>query len=153
MSSARSKSELEEDIRRIKDELQSKQRHDEQTLKNQLIHDQTVRRLQLKRRKLLLLHILEQKLFEEVRRCRGTDDPQSLVDPFSLRVEMHEEHGHHRSTARTPQEAPRANQRAGTQAAGQFTQVRLSRPERKRSSSLLFLGCEMNSRISSIRPS
>ena len=118
MSSARSKSEIEEDVRRIKDELQSKQRHDEQLLKNQLMHDQTVRRLQLKRRKLLLLHILEQKLFEEVRHCRCAHDRQAHLAPFSIRVEMYQEHGHHRSTARTSQEASRANQRSGTQAVG-----------------------------------
>jgi hypothetical protein len=50
----------------LKDDLQSKQRTDEQTLKTQLMHDHNVRRLQLKRRKVLLLHVLEQKLFEEV---------------------------------------------------------------------------------------
>jgi hypothetical protein len=66
-SSTRAKNEKEDDIRRLKDDLQGKLRHDEQTLKTQLVHDQTVRRLQLKRRKLLLLHVLEQKLIEEVR--------------------------------------------------------------------------------------
>ena len=65
-SSTRGKSEKEDEIRRLKDDLQSKQRNDEQTLKTQLLHDHNVRRLQLKRRKLLLLHVLEQKLFEEV---------------------------------------------------------------------------------------
>ena len=66
-SSNRGKTEKEDEIRRLKDDLQSKLRHDEQTLKTQLHHDQNVRRLQLKRRKLLLLHVLEQKLSEEVR--------------------------------------------------------------------------------------
>ena len=44
-----------------------KLRNDEQLLKTQLIHKHTVRRLELKRRKLLLLHVLEQNLFEDVR--------------------------------------------------------------------------------------
>jgi hypothetical protein len=65
-SSTRGKNEKEDEIRRLKDDLQSKLRNDEQTLKTQLLHDHNVRRLQLKRRKLLLLHVLEQKLFEEV---------------------------------------------------------------------------------------
>jgi hypothetical protein len=65
-SSTRGKSEKEDEIRRRKDDLQLKLRNDEQTLKTQLIHDHNVRRLQLKRRKLLLLHVLEQKLVEEV---------------------------------------------------------------------------------------
>ncbi len=65
-SSTRGKSEKEDEIRRLKDDLLSKQRNEEQTLKTQILHDHNVRRLQLKRRKLLLLHVLEQKLFEEV---------------------------------------------------------------------------------------
>ena len=66
-SPSRSKAEKEEEIRRLKDDLQMKLRHDEQTLRVQLNHEHTVRRLQLKRRKLLLLHALEQKLIQEVR--------------------------------------------------------------------------------------
>ena len=62
----RSKNEKEDEIRRFKDDLQLKLRQDEETLKRQLSHDHKIRCLQLKRRKLLLLHVLEQKLFEEV---------------------------------------------------------------------------------------
>ncbi|CAF1200887.1 unnamed protein product [Adineta ricciae] len=65
-SSSRSKTEKEDEIRRLKDDLQMKLRQDEQTLRVQLNHEHTVRRLQLKRRKLLLLHALEQKLIQEV---------------------------------------------------------------------------------------
>ncbi len=91
-SSTRGKSEKEDEIRRRKDDLQLKLRNDEQTLKTQLNHDHNVRRLQLKRRKLLLLHVLEQKLFEEVR-------SQSPQHPFLLfySLEMYKKYGYNHS--------------------------------------------------------
>jgi hypothetical protein len=51
----------------MKDELQLKCRHDEELVKKQILHRQKIERLQLRRRKTLLLHLLEQKLFDEVR--------------------------------------------------------------------------------------
>jgi hypothetical protein len=50
----------------MKEDLQLKLRQNEQALKTQLNHEYTIRRLQLRRRKLLLLHVLEQKLIQEV---------------------------------------------------------------------------------------
>lgn len=66
-SSNLDKNEKENEIRRIKDELQLRLRQDEEKLKKRFNHDQFIARLQMKRQKALLLHILEQKLFEEVR--------------------------------------------------------------------------------------
>jgi hypothetical protein len=93
-SSTRSKNEKEDEIRRLKDELQLKNRNDEQTLKTQVMHDHTVRRLQLKRRKLLLLHILEQKLFEEVR-FMSLD---LLENTFLFFLEMYKKYGYNCTT-------------------------------------------------------
>ena len=61
------KNEKENEIRRIKDELQLRLRQDEEKLKKRFAHDQLIARLKMKRQKASLLHILEQKLFEEVR--------------------------------------------------------------------------------------
>ncbi|CAF0893329.1 unnamed protein product [Adineta steineri] len=85
-SSTRAKHEKEDEIRRLKDDLQLKLRNDEQTLKSQLNHDQTIRRLQLKRRKLLLLHILEQKLIQE--KCTRSMD--TIVQRHALLKKHHE---------------------------------------------------------------
>ncbi|CAF3891210.1 unnamed protein product [Rotaria magnacalcarata] len=86
-SSTRGKTEKEDEIRRLKDDLQLKIRNDEQTLKSQLMHDHTVRRLQLKRRKLLLLHVLEQKLFEE--KC--TKNMDTIIQRHALLKKHHEQ--------------------------------------------------------------
>ncbi|UJR21547.1 hypothetical protein I4U23_024631 [Adineta vaga] len=86
-SSTRGKTEKECEIRRLKDDLQSKLRHEEQTLKSQIGHDHNVRRLQLKRRKLLLLHVLEQKLFEE--KCTKTMD--TIMQRHALLKKHHEQ--------------------------------------------------------------
>ncbi|CAF3393613.1 unnamed protein product [Rotaria sp. Silwood1] len=86
-SSTRGKTEKEDEIRRLKDDLQLKIRNDEQTLKTQLMHDHNVRRLQLKRRKLLLLHVLEQKLFEE--KC--TKNMDTIIQRHALHKKHHEQ--------------------------------------------------------------
>lgn len=78
----------------MKEDLQIKLHQEEQLFKTQLLHKQTVQRLELKRRKLLLLHVLEQNLFEDVR----TPFSPSLSSPFSP-IEMHEINGCHRSTS------------------------------------------------------
>ncbi|CAF1168598.1 unnamed protein product [Adineta steineri] len=86
-SSTRGKNEKEDEIRRLKDDLQLKLRNEEQTLKTQIIHDHNVRRLQLKRRKLLLLHVLEQKLFEE--KCAKSMD--TIIQRHALLKKHHEQ--------------------------------------------------------------
>ncbi|UJR27427.1 hypothetical protein I4U23_008716 [Adineta vaga] len=84
--SSRSKNEKEDDIRRFKDDLQLKLRQNEQTLRVQLDHEHTIRRLQLKRRKLLLVHALEQKLIQE--KCTKSMD--TIVQRHGLLKKHHE---------------------------------------------------------------
>lgn len=65
-ASVLSKTEKEDEIRRLKEELQLKLRHDEQNLRAQLIHSYNIQRLKLKRQRQIILHTLEKNLFEEV---------------------------------------------------------------------------------------
>ncbi|CAF3404350.1 unnamed protein product [Rotaria sp. Silwood1] len=81
------KNEKEDEIRRLKDDLQLKFRNDEQKLRTQLIHNYTVRRLQTKRQKLLLLHTLERNLFEE--KCTKSMD--IIVQRHVLLKKHHEQ--------------------------------------------------------------
>ncbi|CAF0974201.1 unnamed protein product, partial [Didymodactylos carnosus] len=86
-STSRPKNEKEEEMRKVKEELQMKLRNEEQNLRTQLEHDHTVRKLQLRRRKLLLLHVLEQKLFEE--KC--TKNMDHIIARHALLKKHHEQ--------------------------------------------------------------
>ncbi|CAF1030666.1 unnamed protein product [Rotaria sordida] len=81
------KSEKEDEIRRLKDDLQLKFRNDEQKLRIQLTHNYTIRQLQTKRQKFLLLHTLERNLFEE--KCTKSMD--IIVQRHGLLKKHHEQ--------------------------------------------------------------
>lgn len=91
----------------MKEDLQIKLHQEEQLVKTQLLHKQTVQRLELKRRKLLLLHVLEQNLFEDVR----IPPSLSLLISSSSSIEMHEIDGCHRSTPCSLKTTSRTNER------------------------------------------
>lgn len=85
------------------------------------MHDHNVRRLQLKRRKVLLLHVLEQKLFEEVRIPSLHSSPTHF-----LLLEMREEYRCHRSTSCLTEKTSRTNQRTRIQTTDKSSQVHSS---------------------------
>ncbi|CAF3473735.1 unnamed protein product [Rotaria socialis] len=82
-----SKSEKEEEIRRLKDNLQFKFRNDEEKLKGQLVQTSAIKRLKAKRQKLLLLHTLEKTLFED--KCTRSLD--TIVQRHGLLQKHHEQ--------------------------------------------------------------
>ncbi|CAF2734368.1 unnamed protein product [Rotaria sp. Silwood2] len=81
------KNEKEDEIRRLKDDLQFKFRNDEDKLRTQLSNNYTIRRLQTKQQKLLLLHTLERNLFEE--KCTKSMD--IIVQRHGLLKKHHEQ--------------------------------------------------------------
>jgi len=105
----------------VKDTLQYKLHNDEQLLRNQLIHKQKIYQLQHKHRKVLQLHVLEKKLFEEVRHIFFSS---CKIFFFAfIFIEINEKYGYNHSTAWSSQETSRTNQRTRTKTISQSTQV------------------------------
>ena len=106
----------------MKDDLQIQLRQEEQLLRTQLLHKQTIQRLELKRRKLLLLHVLEQNLFEDVRTHSSFNHLLSLFF-FSFSIEMHKKYGFHRSKTWPFETTSRTNERIRIETIDEPSQV------------------------------